>query len=116
MKKITYTIWALLLSLHSQLYATDAGVLGWVTKEKLRNGDIHTDDIPKIISYAIDYLMGIAGTIAIIYIILWAYRIALGTIEWDKSKGKETIIYALAWFILASLSWIIMKFVIDNFA
>jgi len=116
MKKITYILWFLFLSIHSQIYATDAGILGGVTQDKLRNGDIHTDDIPKIISYAIDYLMGIAATIAIIFVILGAYKIALGTIEWDKSKGKETIIYALAGFILASLSWIIMKFIIDNFA
>lgn len=105
-----------LFSLHAQMYATDAWVLGGVTQEKLRNGDIHTDDIPNIISYAIDYLMGIAATIAIIFVIVWAYKIALGTLEWDKSKGKQTIYYALAGFVLASLSWIIMKFVIDNFS
>ena len=116
MKKMKYIILAFLLWLHSQIYATDAGVLGWVTKEQLRNWDIHTDDIPKIISYAIDYLMWVAGTIAVIFVIIWAYKIALGTLEGDKSKGKQTIYYALAWFALASLSWIIMKFVIDNFS
>lgn len=106
-----------LLSMHAQMYATDWGILWWIgDKEKLRTGDIHTDDIPKIISYAIDYLMWVAGTISIIFIILGAYKIALGTLEGDKSKGKETIYYALAGFVLVSLSWIIMKFVIDNFS
>lgn len=116
MKKIKYLILPLLFSLHSQIYATDAWVLGWVSQEKLRTWDIHTEDIPKIISYAIDYLMWFAATISIIFVIIWAYKIALWWLEWEKSEWKKTIFYALWWFVLASLSWVIFKIIIDNFA
>lgn len=116
MKTIKYIFLAYLLSLHANIYAWDAWILWWISQTKIRDGDIHTDDIPKILTYAVDFLMWFAGTIAIIFIIVWAYKIALWTLEWDKSKWKETIIYALGWFILAACSWLIMKFVIDNFS
>lgn len=94
----------------------DAGVLKWVTAEKLRNGNIHTDDIPKIIVGAIDYLMGIAGTVSIIFIIIGAYKLAFWSLDNDTGKGKETIILALSWLVLSSTAWLIFKVVIDNFS
>jgi hypothetical protein len=115
-EKLKYIILWILLSYHAKIYATDAWILWWVTKEKLRDWDIHVDDIPNILRYAIDYLMWFAWTIAIIFIIIWAYKVALWTLEWDKSKWKETIMYALLWFVLAALSWLIMKLIIDNFS
>ncbi len=114
--KIKYFIIPLLFSLHSKIYATDAGILGWVDQTKIRTWDIHTWDIPKIISYAIDYLMWFAATISIIFIIIWAFRISLWWLEWEKSEWKKTIFYALAWLVLSSLSWIIFKLIIDNFS
>ncbi|MDD5769384.1 MAG: hypothetical protein PHE25_00300 [Candidatus Gracilibacteria bacterium] len=114
--KIKYIIFGFLLSVHSQIFATDAGILGSKSVSDLRNGNIHSEDIPKMISYAIDFLMGIAGTISVIFIIIGSYKIALGTLEGDKSKGKETIFHAIAGFVLAALSWMIMKLVIDNFS
>ena len=117
--KIKYFIIFLLFSLHSQIYATDAWILWWwwaIWKEKIRNWDFHTNDIPIVLKWAIDYLLFFAGTISLIFVIVWAYRIALWTLEWDKSKWKETIYYALAWFVLASCSWLIMKLIIDNFS
>lgn len=114
--KIKYLILPILLSLHSKIYALDAWILGWTTKTKLRNWDIHTSDIPNIISFAIDFLMWFAATISIIFIIIWAYKLALWSLENDKSKWKETIILALGGFILASISWLILKLIIDNFS
>lgn len=119
MKKIFFTLLGVFLSFNSKVFASwDTWILwGWgMTKEKIRSGDIHTDDIPGIIKWATDYLMWFAATIAIIFIIIWAYKIALWSLEWDKSAGKKTIMLALWGFILASLSWVILKFIIDNFS
>ena len=66
--------------------------------------------------WAIDYLMGFAWTIAIIFIILWAYKIALWSLNNDKSKWKEMVVLAISWLILASLAWVILKIIIDNFS
>lgn len=84
------------------------------TDKALRSWDIHTDDIPNIIKWAIDFMIQIAGTIAIIFIIIWAYQILFWSLEWDKSKWKNTIIMAITWFAIASLAWFIIKFIIDN--
>lgn len=116
--KYKYIILWALLSIHSNIYANEVWILWWtnVTKDKIRTWDFHTDDIPLVISWAIDYLMWVAATISLIFIIVWAYKIALWTLEWDKSKWKETVYYALAWFVLSSCSWLIIKFVFDNFS
>lgn len=104
----------------NQVFASDAWILWnwdwwWVSAEKLKSGDIHIEDIPKIIIYATDFLMWFRATIAIIFIIVWAYQLLLWPLDWDKTKWKETILLALWWLILASLAWVILKAILDNF-
>ena len=86
------------------------------TEKALREWDIHIEDIPFMLKSAINFFMGIAGTIAIIFVIIWAYKILFGSLEQDKTKWKDTIIMALGWFALASLSWFIIKIILDNFS
>jgi hypothetical protein len=86
------------------------------TEKALRTWDVHIEDIPIILKSAINFFMGIAGTIAIIFIIVWAYKILFGSLEQDKTKWKDTIIMALTGFALASLSWFIIKIILDNFS
>ncbi len=118
MKKIIYIILAYITSIQF-LYA-DWWIL-WdfkgsadETEKALRTWNIHTEDIPNIMKWAIDFLMQIAWTIAIIFIIVWAYKILFGSLEQDKTKWKDTIIMALFGFAIASLAWFIIKFIIDN--
>jgi len=125
MNKIFYTFIWYILSL--QLTFADWGLLwdfakdrtwSWVlttdTTVALRNWDVHVSDIPVIIKWSIDFFITIAGTVAIIFIIIWAYKILLGSLEQDKTKWKDTIIMAIGWFALASLAWFIVKLLIDN--
>jgi hypothetical protein len=111
MKKI-YFLFMLLFIKTS--YAVDWGFLGqW---SKLRSGNVWLDDIPKMISHAIDYFMWIAGTISVIFIIIWAYQILFWSLSQDKTKWRNTIISAILGFILAALAWFIVRFIIDNFS
>lgn len=84
------------------------------TEEAIRKWDIHLEDIPVMIRWAIDFFMTIAWTVAIIFIIVWAYKILFGSLEQDKTKWKDTIIMALLWFALASTAWFIVKLILDN--
>ncbi len=84
------------------------------TTKALREWDIHIEDIPLILKWAINFFMWLAWTVAIIFIIIWAYQILFGSLEQDKTKWKNTIIMALWWFALASLAWLIIKFLLDN--
>ncbi len=119
MKKIFFTFLWFFLSLQISFAVDDAWILYWnntINQNDLRTGDIHTDDIPNIISWAINYLMAFAGTIALIFIIIGAYQMLFWPVFDNKSKGKETIIMALSWFALAALSWVIIKLILDNFS
>jgi hypothetical protein len=118
MKKIYYTLIWYLLSI--QLTFADGGILWdfkWspeATETAIKNWDIHLEDIPNMMRNAIDFFINIAWTIAIIFIIIWAYKILFGSLEQDKTKWKDTIIMALGWFAIASLAWFIIKLIIDN--
>ncbi len=115
MKKIfLYALW-FIYSIDNLYAVNDAGIL-WdgISQDSLRTWDIHVDDIPNIIKWAIDFWMGIAWTIAIIFIIVWAYQILFWSIEQDKSKWKNTVIMSIVWFSIASLAWFIIKLIIDN--
>lgn len=119
MKKIYYILIWYLLSL--EISFADGGIL-WnfknndaiKTETAIRNWDIHLDDIPNMMRNAIDFFISIAWTVAIIFIIIWAYKILFGSLEQDRTKWKDTILMALGWFAIASLAWFIIKLIIDN--
>ncbi len=64
----------------------------------------------------INFFMGIAGTVAVIFVIIGGYKILFGSLSQDKTQWKDTIIMALAGFALAALSWFIVRAIIDNFS
>jgi len=119
MKKFFLTILWFLLSFQISFAVDDTWVLSWIWpngQTKLRTGDIHAEDIPKIISWTINYLMWFAWTIALIFIIIGAYQMLFWAVFDQKAKGKDTIIMAISWFALAALSWVIIKLILDNFS
>ena len=103
-----YIIWATVFA--------DAWVLGWVGVSEIRQGEIHLDNIPSILNTATDFLMWFAGTVSVVFIIIWAYKTAIGSLSNQKSAWKETILLALGGFVVASCAWVIMRIVIDNFS
>lgn len=115
MKYIFFTLFGSIVSFitSQNTFAQDGGITG-LSKEKLRNGDIHINDIPAVITNAINYGMGIAGTVAVLFVIVWAYKLLFGSLSQDKTKGKDTIIMAIFGFVIASLAWFIIRIIIDN--
>lgn len=120
MKKLFFIF--LWLLINSRLVLADWGILWdfkWddaKTEEALRTWDIHIDDIPNILTWSINFFLWIAGTISIIFIIIWAYQILFWSLTQDPAKWKNTIIMAIVWFVIATLSWFIIKLIIDNFS
>lgn len=120
MKKILALLVYSLTSVH--VYAEEnlwifeeSGVKTENWKFDLRTGEVHVEHIPMMINWAINFLLGLAGTISIIFIIVWAYQIVIGSLTQQKTKWRDTIIMALYGFGLATLAWAIMKFIISNF-
>ncbi len=94
----------------------DSGIF-WdsISAEDLREWNVNLDTIPNMIVSATNFLMGIAGTIAVIFVIIWAYQLLFGSLQQDKTKWRNTILMALGGFAIASLAWFIVKLIIDNF-
>ena len=86
----------------------------WIKNKDIRDWNIHLDDIPGILQSAINFFMGIAGTVAVIFVIIWAYKILFGSLQQDKTKGRDTIFMALWGFAIAALAWFIVKLILSN--
>ena len=114
--KIFFYVMLFSLFLNKTFAAWWDGWVTWLTAQKLRNWNFTYEDIPGIFVNATDFFIGIAWTIAVIVIIIWAYKYLISWITGDSSKWKDTIIAALIGFWLAACSYLIIKFLIDNFA
>lgn len=78
--------------------------------QKIRSGEIHLTDIPRFISYFINFGVTIAGSISILFLVIGGYRyIVGGVIQSQREQGKQTIMYALIGLILSILSWAIVN-------
>lgn len=89
-------------------------IVGNIPDDKIRNGNFDINDVPTIIKGAINFAMGIAWGIAVIFIIIGAYHIMLWDIATEKSKWKEIIMKAIGGFCIAALAWVIIKLIVDN--
>ena len=113
MKALMYTIlWYMSIA---WVHASSGNIL-WISNYRLRSGRVWLSDIPFAIRNAIDFFMWIAATIAVIFIVIGAYKILFGSLQQDKTKGRDTIIAALWGFALAALSWMIIRLIISNFS
>jgi hypothetical protein len=115
MKKISLIIFTLFLNFFSKVHADTWIFWECATTTQIRNWGIDIDTIPCLLDNWIDFFMGIAWTISVIFIIIWSYQMLFWSLAKDNAKWKTTIIYAISWFVLASFSWAIIKFILDNF-
>ncbi len=82
--------------------------------ERIREWDLHLDDIPNVIQGLINIFIGLAWTIAVIFVIYWAYRLLFWSLKWDHTKWRETIVMALTGFVISILAWFIVKLIFNN--
>jgi len=77
----------------------------------IKTGDIHLWMLPYYITYIIEFLIGVAGLISVLFVIVGGYYYAWGGVTEDKEKGKKAVMYALIGLALASLAWIIVNII-----
>lgn len=78
---------------------------------KFKDGSFEIYDIGPYIIYLIEFLIYIAGGIAILFVVIGGYKYMIGGVSDDKEAGKKTIGYALAGFAVTVLAWVIVNFV-----
>lgn len=90
------------------IYQTDKGlVLGCAIK----TGRVKLYMVPYFVTYIIQYLLGIAGLIAVLFMVYGGFKYVTGGISEDKETGKKVILHALVGLVIALSAWIIVNFV-----
>ncbi|OGJ42767.1 hypothetical protein A3J23_02870 [Candidatus Peregrinibacteria bacterium RIFCSPLOWO2_02_FULL_48_14] len=85
-----------------------------LTKEQmmacaLKSGNMAFWMLPFFINNVLEFIIALAGLIAVLMIIVGAYYYIAGGVTDDKEKGKTIIKYALGGFVLALSSWVLVN-------
>lgn len=75
----------------------------------IRTGEIRFWMIPLFVNYVLEFLIGLAGLIAVLMVVIGGYYYIYGAITDDKEKGKTIISYALGGFMLVLSSWFLVN-------
>jgi len=78
----------------------------------IQTGNIHLRNIPCFIKYITETIIGIAGSLAVIFVMIGGYRYVIGKDE-DKDAAKKTITYALIGLAISLLAWVIIDLVLQ---
>ncbi len=80
--------------------------------QMIRTGDIHLKNIPCFIKWFTQVLISLAGSIAVIFVMVGGYRYVIGSDD-NKAEAKKTITYALIGLAVTLLAWIIIDLVLQ---
>jgi len=80
--------------------------------QAIRTGDLHLRQIPCFIKYFAQTLIGVAGTLSVIFVMIGGYRYVLGSDE-QKDEAKRTILYSLIGLAVSLLAWILVDIVLQ---
>lgn len=77
----------------------------------LKVGKIRLYMIPYFVTFLIQFLLSIAGLIAVLFVVIGGYQYVVGGVTEDKEKGKKTIQQALIGLVVSLSAWIIVNFI-----
>lgn len=77
----------------------------------VKTGRVHLWMLPYYITYIVNFLIYISGTVAVLFVLLGGFWYMTGGITDDKEKGKKTITYALMGLVITLLAWIIVNII-----
>lgn len=78
----------------------------------IRTGDIHLRNIPCFIKFFTQTLISIAGSLAVVFIMIGGYRWTVGS-DQNKDVAKKTITYAVIGLIVTLLAWVMVDLVLQ---
>lgn len=82
----------------------------------IRTGDIHLWMIPYYIRYVLEFIIGIAGLVAVGGIVYGGYLYLFAGVSDDKDKGKKSIMYGVAGMIITLVAWAVVNIFVSFFA
>ncbi len=80
--------------------------------DMIRTGNVHLRNLPCFIKYFSQTLIGMAGSLAVVFIMIGGYRYVMSG-EHGKDEAKKTITYALVGLAVSLLAWILVDIVLQ---
>ena len=77
----------------------------------VKTGNIELWMIPHFIMYMVETVLGLAGLVAVLFMVIGGYQYAIGGMTEERDKGKKTIMYALGGMVVAMLAWAIVNLI-----
>ncbi|MBD3157131.1 hypothetical protein GF369_04870 [Candidatus Peregrinibacteria bacterium] len=77
----------------------------------IKTGRVHFWMIPYFIVYFIEFLIGIAGLVAIFFIVIGGYQLVISGANDQKDAAKNTIKHALMGLVLVLVAWVVVNVV-----
>ncbi|MEK7523570.1 MAG: pilin [Patescibacteria group bacterium] len=92
-------------------YVTDRTKMSEVLGCAIKLGRIRLFMLPFFITYLIQFLLEIAGLVAVIFVMLGGFKYAVGGLTEDKEAGKKYIQHALIGLVVALSGWMIVNLI-----
>lgn len=96
---------------YKSLDQTDRGQIESLLGCAIKTGKIRLFMIPFFITRLIEFLVGLAGLIAVLFIVIGGYKFVTGGIAEDKEAGKKTVLHAIIGLVVALSAYIIINFI-----
>jgi hypothetical protein len=75
----------------------------------IQTGRIHLWMVPYYVVYFIQFIIGISGLIAVLFLVLGGYQYVVSGLGQDKEKGKKTITNALIGLTVVLVAWVVVN-------
>lgn len=77
----------------------------------VKTGKIRLFMMPFFVTYLIEFLLQIAGLIAVLFIVYGGFKYVTGGLIEDKESGKKAVIHAIIGLLVALSAWIVVNFI-----
>ena len=77
----------------------------------IKTGKIRLFMMPFFVTYLIQFLLQIAGLIAVLFIVFGGFKYVTGGLIEDKESGKKAVLHAIIGLLVALSAWIVVNFI-----
>lgn len=79
----------------------------------IKTGKMKLWMIPYYVKYLLQFVLSVAGIVAVGAMVFGGYLYMFGTVMDDKEKGKRSVMYGIMGFVVVLLAWAIVNVVIS---
>lgn len=98
-----------------QTHAMEIAIIPREMRDVFRSGQFEWLDIVRFLFHLIELLLTVAGSIAVILIMIGGFQYIFGSMSGSKEKGATTLKNAVTGFIVILSAWIIVDFITTLF-